>query len=345
MLEKPDLQDEILAACLQDAYGIQPTEILFLPLGADRNTVVYRVQSADALPYFVKLRRGDFDTITVDVPKALYDQGITSIIAPIPNRSAHLSTLLGEFNLILYPFVEGLGGWDHPLSDANWTTFGQALKRVHTAVLPPTLLARIPREKYSPYWRDRVRQFQAQVENTPFADPVAHTLASFLRDKRRVVSHLIQRAEDLAALLQTQSTTQVLCHSDIHVGNLLINPSALYIVDWDQPICASKERDLMFIGGGLGAGSHSPEQEEALFYAGYGQTALNPVALAYYRYERIVQDIVAYCEQLLLTDAGGEDRPNSLRNLTNQFESGQVIEMAYRTETLLPPNLRVSANR
>ena len=341
MLEKPDLQDEILAACLQDAYGIQATEIQFLPLGADRNTVVYRVQSAAALPYFVKLRRGDFDTITVDVPKALYDQGITSIIAPIPNRAAHLSTPLGEFNLILYSFVEGLGGWDQPLSDANWTTFGQALKRVHTAVLSPALLARIPREKYSTYWRDRVRQFQAQVENTSFADPVADALAAFLRDKRRVVSHLIQRAEDLAALLHTQPATDVLCHSDIHVGNLLINPNALYIVDWDQPILAPKERDLMFIGGGLGAGSHTPEQEETLFYTGYGQTSLNPVALAYYRYERIVQDIVSYCEQLLLTNAGGEDRPNSLRQLTRQFEAGQVIDMAYRTETLLPPNLRV----
>ena len=45
----------------------------------------------------------------------------------------------------------------------------------------------------------------------------------------------------------------------------------------------------------------------ALFYQGYGQAAVDQTVLAYYRYERIVQDIAAYCQQLLLTDEGGAD--------------------------------------
>ncbi len=341
MLEKPDLQDEAIAACLGDHYGLNATEISFLPLGADMNTAVYRVVSADSLPYFVKLRRGVFDAVSVDVPKFLHDAGITQIIAPIANRSGQLSSSLGEFNLILSPFIEGHGGWDVDLSDRDWVHFGRALKSIHSAALPPTLAARIPHETYSPYWRERVTGFQEQIQADVFVDPSAAGLAELLRDKQRVVNHLIQRAEDLGAVLQLQPTHEVLCHSDIHVGNVLMNSSGeLYIVDWDQPILAPKERDLMFIGGGLGGGGHTPEQEVALFYEGYGQTEINPVALAYYRYERIVQDIAAYCTQLLLTDEGGEDRAQGLRQMTSQFLPGAVIDMAYRTEHQLPPTLQ-----
>src|SRR5690606_31643040 len=112
----------------------------------------------------------------------------------------------------------------------------------------------------------------------------------FLRRQHRIVSELVSRAERLASFLQTRSLPFILCHADIHAGNILIDTSGqLYIVDWDTLILAPKERDLMYVGGGLFGGRRSPQEEEALFYQGYGQVAVDPVALAYYRYERIVQ--------------------------------------------------------
>jgi spectinomycin phosphotransferase len=113
----------------------------------------------------------------------------------------------------------------------------------------------------------------------------------------------------------------------------LIDPNGLlYIVDWDAPLWAPKERDLMFAGGGLGAGWLTPVAEEAAFYEGYGSTALNSVALAYYRYERIIQDIAAYCEQLLLSDEGGDDRPQSFRYLASNFLPDSVLAIAMRAD-------------
>lgn len=342
MLEKPDLQDEAIITCLRDAYGLNIVEINFLPLGADMNTAVYGAIATNQTGYFVKLRSGNFDTITVDVPKFLFDCGISQIIAPISTQSGQLSSPVGEFNLILYPFIDGDNGWEVDLEDQDWVAFGQALKKIHTVKLPSTLAARIPHEKYSSYWRERVKGFQTQVETTQFTDPEAAGLAKLLNEKKSVVNHLIQRAEDLGTVLSAQVPNEVLCHSDIHVGNTLMSNMAdiLYIVDWDQPILAPKERDLMFIGGGLGGGGHTPEQEEKLFYEGYGQIEINPVVLAYYRYERVVQDIAAYSEQLLLTDEGGEDRAEGLRQISSQFLPGAVIDMAYRTEQRLPRKLQ-----
>ncbi|MEO8391703.1 MAG: aminoglycoside phosphotransferase family protein [Chloroflexota bacterium] len=334
MLEKPALEDAEIVACLRDQYRLEIVEVTFLPLGADANTAVYRVVAADQTPYFLKLRSGAFDEASVLLPRFLHEQGIPQIIAPIATTSGqlwgHLDALDG-FKVLLSPFIEGQNGWDVDLSDRQWIEFGAALKAVHIAQVPPTLISRVPRETYSPKWREIVRGFQAQVEQETFADPISAELAALLKDKRPVIDDLISRAERLGQMLQSNPPETVICHADLHMGNLLITATGdFYIVDWDTPILAPKERDLMFIGGGIGRLDSA--QEIALFYQGYGQTQIDPVALAYYRYERIIEDIAAYCQQLFLSDEGGQDREQGLHQLSGQFLPDDVIEVAYRTD-------------
>ncbi|MBC8264745.1 MAG: aminoglycoside phosphotransferase family protein [Anaerolineales bacterium] len=333
MLEKPDLQDEKIKACLQDEYGLLVVQVVFLPFGADLNTAVYRVVADDETPYFLKLRSGIFDETSVALPKFLSDQGIVQIIASLPTRTGQLWASLDAFKLILYPFVEGHNGFEVDLSDRHWSDFGTALKSIHTAVVPPALIRRIRQETYSPQWRGIVKTFLEGVGNGAVDDPVAVELAAFLKIKRDEILDLVGRAERLAQALQARSPEFILCHSDIHAGNILIDSNdAFYIVDWDDPILAPKERDLMFIGGGQMGAWRTPQEEETLFYQGYGQTEVDPRALAYYRYERIIQDIAVYCEQLFLTDEGGEDREQSLQYLKSNFLPNGVLEIAYNSD-------------
>jgi len=113
---------------------------------------------------------------------------------------------------------------------------------------------------------------------------------------------------------------------------VLIHENAdIYIVDWDEPIMAPKERDLMFIGGGVGNVWNKP-LEEKLFYKGYGKTEINPTNLAYYRHERIVEDIAIYSQELLLTTAGGKNRPEMYRHFIAMFEPQGVVDIAFKTD-------------
>jgi spectinomycin phosphotransferase len=332
MLEKPDLPDELLIACLQHDYGLRIVQVDFLPLGNDLNTAVYRVVADDARSYFLKLRSGAFDEITVAIPRLLSDQGMAQIIAPIATSAGQLWTRLEAYAVILFPFVAGRNGFEVEVSDRQRVELGAALKRIHTLAVPEALRQRLPREIYAPYWRELVRGFQAHAEDTTFTEPVAAQLAALLRAKRTVIDDLILRAEQRASLLQNRSLEYVLCHADIHAANLLIDANdSLYIVDWDTLIVAPKERDLMFVDSGIDNVWRSA-REQALFYQGYGEAELESIALAYYRYERIVEDIAAYCQQLLLTDQGGKDREEGLRQLTSQFLPGNVIEVAYASE-------------
>jgi spectinomycin phosphotransferase len=333
MLEKPDLQDEQIIACLQDEYGLLAVQVAFLPLGADRDTAVYRAVADDETPYFIKLRRGVFDETSVALPKCLSDQGIVQIIAPLATKAGQLWTNLDAFRLILYPFVEGHDGYEIDLSDRQWVDFGTALKRIHTAAVPPALIRRIQQETYSPQWREIVKTFLERVDDDAFDDPVAVRLAASLKARRDQILDLVGRAERLARALLSRPLEFILCHSDIHAGNILIDANgAFYIVDWDNPILAPKERDLMFIGGGQMGAGRTPREEETLFYQGYGQTQIDPTALAYYRYERIIEDIAVYCEQIFLTNEGGRDREQSLQYLASNFVPNGVLEIAYRSD-------------
>ena len=333
MLEKPDLPDEQLIACLRDAYGLHVSQIAFLPIGNDVNTAVYRVVADDATPYFLKLRSGAFDDVIVAIPHLLRAQGITQIIAPLATRAGTLWTRLDAFAVILSPFVAGRNGFAAPLSDRQWIELGGALRDIHTAVVPDALRQRIPHETFSPHWRDAVRAFQTQAEETAFDDPIAAQMAAFLRAKRDTITDLVERAERLGNALRARSLDYVVCHADLHGANVLIDANdTLYIVDWDTLVVAPKERDLMFIGAGIG-GAWRDAREATLFYQGYGQTAIDPTALAYYRYERIIEDIAEYCARILLTEGDGADRAKGLRQFTGQFLPNRVIAIAYQSDT------------
>jgi spectinomycin phosphotransferase len=205
---------------------------------------------------------------------------------------------------------------------------------------PPSAgAARASREDYSARWREVVSGFDHQLETRAYDDPVAERLAAFWRTKRDEIRALVARAEQLANSLRARADAVddfVLCHADLHPGNLLQDAGGeLAIVDWDAPIFAPRERDLMCLGGGVSE-VWSDAREEALFYAGYGPITLDPLALAYYRYERIVADLAAYGEQIFGAHGSLEDREHGLRQVMGQFLPRQVVEVAHRTFTRLP---------
>lgn len=343
MLEKPDIQDEAILTSVRDNYDLPVVQVTFLPWGADRDTAVYRGFSDNDQSYFLKLRSGTFDAMTIAVPRLLHEQGIAQIIAPLRTQSGGLWADLDRFKLTVFPFVEGRDGYMLTLSDQHWIDFGRAMKGIHTAKLPSDIRDQIHREDYSDQWRERVKAFQIMAAENDFADPVAIEFASFLNRERKAIGHLVQRAEDLAGAMKSQSEPLVLCHGDMHAGNAFIdNGDRLFVVDWDTLVLAPKERDLMYAGGGQFCNHRPPEEEERLFYQGYGSTEADPVGLAYYRYERIVQDIAEYCAMILPTEGDSADRENGSRQLQSQFAPGAVVELTYRSEQFLPAELRVT---
>ena len=333
MIEKPDIPESFIVECLQEEYCLQVTGLSFLPIGADVNTAVFRVVAVDQTVSFLKLRKGDFNEIAVRVPYFLYESGISAIIAPILPRNQQLWCSFAAFTAILYPFIEGKDGYEMKLTEHQWLEFGRAMHSVHSVHLPTSLSHAIPKETFSPRWREMVREHQTLADEIKFTDPVAAKLAAFMRDKQAAIKQAVERADTLGDELREQPLEFVLCHSDIHPGNLHITPDgAVFIVDWDDPIFAPRERDLLLIGG---CSTWSDPTEEAWFYQGYGETKINWVAMTYYRYERLIADLAVISQMIFSSNEGGADRETHLGFFTSIFLPGHELDLAAQADSRL----------
>ncbi|MBA2651152.1 MAG: phosphotransferase [Tatlockia sp.] len=331
MLVKQSLSDQLIIDCLRTHYGIPVETLTFLPLGADTDASVYKAEAQDRRSYFVKLKRGHHHDIGIAIVQLLHKVGIQQIIPPVKTIKGQPTQRIDDFTLIVYPFIEGKDGFTRTLTDEHWLTLGKTLRKIHEINLPSSIKERIRHEAYSPKWREVIRSLYPHIEATPIGDQIALKLLAFIKKNILTIKRLVNRAEQLAQILQNETPLFVLCHSDIHGGNVLIDDDeTIYIVDWDDPIMAPKERDLMFIGGGVANVWNKPH-EEALFYKGYEKVAVNITLLAYYRHERIVEDIAIYGQDLLLSTAGGENRLEMYQHFIDMFEPRGVIDIAFKT--------------
>lgn len=305
---------------------------VFLPIGADVNAAAFRVTASDGASYFLKLRRGAFCSAAVAVPDFLHRVlGLDTVPAPIPTRRHELWASAEGFHWVLYPFIEGVDGFQRALSDAHWSKLGATMRAVHDAALPAALLEQLPWEDHAPHARSLVRDLHEGLDQRRDEDPIARELAAFWRANYQEIQTILDRAEALARALAERELKQVLCHADLHAGNVLIGADdALFVVDWDTMIRAPRERDLMFVGGGVG-GVWNDAREERLFRRGYGEQEIDRVALAYYRYERIVVDIAEASEPIFAAQGSRDDRRALLQLTRDQLAPGNVVEIAHRT--------------
>lgn len=339
MLEKPVLSDAKITAALQTDYGIVVAKLDFLPIGNDSSAWVYRVETTDGQIYFLKLKRGAVYAPSVIVPRYLLKQGMSQVVAPLPTQTPAMWASVDDFALLLYPFIEGDNGMVVGLSDQQWIDYGAVLRQLHATHLPPALLAQLPKERFvpNPKWSGIVKTLLAAIPTNNYKDALEKELAVFWRAKQAEIGKIVARAEALGRLLQQQRIPFVLCHADIHTANLLINSGGqLFVVDWDQPVLAPKERDLMFVVGAALGGFVVDGNAERLFFQGYGQAEINWLALAYYRYEWVVQDLGDYAERVFLMEHTGEETKRAaVQELMAMFAPGDVVDVAYQAETKL----------
>ncbi len=328
MLKKPAIADATLLAAVRDRYGLSATGIEFLALGYDINAGVYRITTT-AADYFLKVKTGAIYPPAVIVPRSLYDRGLRQIVTPLPARDGSLITTVEQFNLILYPYIEHHTASEIGLTDDQWREFGAIVRQIHDTPLPQTVT--LDREAFAPSadWRRIAHATHARIRHETYTDPEQIALAEAWRTHYDAITELLRRADAYGQHLRERDLPHVLCHADLHTGNLLIDAQGqLFVVDWDQPVVAPKERDLMFISGGRVITAVSQQQEVA-FFDGYGQTDIDREALIYYRAAWVVQDIGGFAEQVfLLPDLSVEAKREAIRYFVGSFAPDSIAESA-----------------
>jgi len=293
VIEKPDIPDSVLADGVRDGWGLSVEEVVFMPVGLDGAAWAYEVRIVGGGRRFLKVRTGEFTRPALALPSYLFDHGLRQVVAPIGGVHAACG-----LRLALYPFIDGPSLWSEGLTDAQWTTYGRFLGALHAVELPCEVAGSLPMETYASTAPYRVRALAGQAA----ADPALRPL---WRRHRERLSAWADEAERLERDASADPPPVVVCHADIHPGNLLADGDDLRVVDWDAPVRASRERDLMFVFG-TDFGEHPINaRREALFRAGYGPLDLDDALLRYYRLERRLDD-VALCAATVLDESATE---------------------------------------
>lgn len=328
-----DISHETIAQHLTQAYRLRAVRSELLSAGAGTTSAAFRVIADDETRHFLKLQQGELNPSALALLAFLHhDKGIEAVMAPIPTADGALSTQSHGFSWTLHPFFDGQNGFDSALSDRQWIALGQALGAIHRTELPEALLASLPKESYAHQWREGVRRYQRRFINGTAGDGIVQRFLAFWEEHAEEIDTVVYRSEQLASILLERPPRLVPCHSDIHAGNVLVGDGdRLSIVGWHAPILAPKERDLMFIGGGVGNAWNQPRQQ-APFYEGYGPSEIDTVALAYYRYERITKDVLELCDRILdSAKAGAEEREEGLRRMQSLFLPNGVVAIAHQS--------------
>jgi spectinomycin phosphotransferase len=290
MLESSSELQKLILQNLAKFYGIKANTLTQIEKGANSNALVYRSEK-----FFVKIIKRKHKSVNLDVMELLKASGLKHIIYPIKTLDGNSAQYAEEFTLIVYPFIEGQDGFSQILTEKQWQILGKELRKLHEIKVPDSTQKLLRHETYSAKFRDDVTALYNNLDTITATDNVALKFIDSLKKNSDTIHKLINQAEELAKILKETPAQFVLCHTDIHGGNVLIKDDEIYIVDWAAPMMAPKERDLMFIGGGVANVWNKPD-EETFFYKGYGHTEINKALLSYYRHERIVQDISEFAE-------------------------------------------------
>jgi spectinomycin phosphotransferase len=325
---KEPLPEQQIIKILKNYYGIDIQSAQLYSGGADMEAFAYKADGK-LNSYFVKIKHAQHDEISLSIINLLQNSGVKEIIFPLYTVSGKLFESLDGFKIIVYPFVNAPNGFKQTLTQKQWIQLGQAIRKIHETSVPSSLQQQLRKETYSIKWREMAKSFYNKIDPQKSDDKITLDFKLFFKKNSDKIFQLVNVAEELSKKLQPDLNKYVLCHSDIHAGNVLIqNCDSIYIIDWDEPMMAPKERDLMFIGGGVG-NVWNKSQEVSCFYKGYGETNIDRTTLAYYRHERIVEDIAVYGRDLLSRDQNDQSRFQMFKYLIAMFDPNGVVDIAF----------------
>lgn len=345
MRKSPPILVERLRACLQEQYRITAITIDYLPLGLNYNAGVYRVESVDKgnrLSYLLKVKSGTLYKPSCLVPGYLKMQGIGTVVAPLPTKANTLWTQVDNWNLIVYPFIDGDSSWSG-MTNEQWRDVGVTFKRIHQVPLPSTGFDSIRKEMFDPTaYVQWIRNFEAQRVNIQDPKNLSESQQALLSSwgmYENVIHEAMTLMKKLARVLQKTTLPYVICHADLHPANLIRTHSGhAFVIDWDDVMLAPKERDFHFVGEAPVEGS-TPSSISP-FFQGYGQTNIDWIALTYFRYERVIQDVIECTRHVFFREnATEETRADEARLFNEALTEGGEIDAAHAAAAHLPSNL------
>lgn len=325
MLTKPTaLNEHEVKKAIEVAYRTYVSSLDFMPVG--EASWSYRLTTTSKDHWFVKVIQGNRYDPAFVVPAFLSEKlGYDFVVAPKRTVEGDLWTKVRSFTIVLYPYLAGETADNRPLSADQWQKVGQMIHTLHQTAVPRNLRARLWQETFVSRWAQGARAVVTHaIQQQP--EGIAGELAAFIRAREEEIDSILLRTEELGGDLKRHSLPYVLCHADPNKANVFVTADRrIVLLDWDDVMLAPKERDLVFFLGGKKEPflkAYDPERKNKV----------NSAAIAYYRYDWVVQEINGYGQRVFFSDLNAAEKRHALQELFKLFAPGDVVDVAYEVD-------------
>lgn len=317
MLNELELDKDGLRKVLSAMYGLRATALTFVPQG--EVTYGYRADCQDGSRYFVKVyndsrasrRSAARLPYTLAINRALHDRGILPHVPyPVRARNGWLRGGFAGHPLVVYPFIEGVNPSDEVFHSAPMLgQLAEVVVRLHQATAQ--LDMPLPQEDFTAdFEADLLACLDALHQVDEGSTPGQQELAALILPREQGVRDRLARLYELGAWAKALAPEMVLCHTDIHRFNVLVDAAGeLHLLDWETALVAPREHDLKMMGG--------PSMEA--FLAHYVELAgcvhLEPDLFGYYFHHRILEDLTDRMYRILHENRSDEQDQTDLQDI------------------------------
>src|SRR6267143_2098577 len=246
MPTESQVDKSLLKNVIQEEFGIGiATMTPILKVGATRG---YVIGSLDHRQFFLKIYPND------KVPNAsfrfAYDLfgrvGIENIVHPIAADSGQMRIQIGEFHVALFNFVAGKTAEENRMDNSQLEKLGELLAKIHQS--KKVIGEYSVRENFEIAFKDKFIAIFEHIHPLP-ARPGEYKqkLGVLLEPHTEKFMQELGTLEELQRKVRKMDLEFFNCHGEPSPGNVLASHKGeIYLLDWDEPIFAPKEKDLLF---------------------------------------------------------------------------------------------------
>ncbi|MDO8551709.1 MAG: phosphotransferase [bacterium] len=308
MLTEPSINQLSVKTKLEEEYGLKLAKLTFIPKG--ECSWGYILEDENKQKSFLKI----YPNLSVPetafiLTNDLFEKaGIKNIIHTYKTKTGGVRVRIDTFQMALFNYVYGKDGNEQPLTDAHLQQLGKLLKRIHQA---NSRVGEYPiREDFSIPKKDDFIQIISDFGRLPMEiGKEARELRDFIILHKLELFEEYKKLEESRSKLLGLNLPFVTCHGDPTPGNIRVGVDGeIYLIDWDDPIFAPKEKDLFFFA--------DPKYQSVLAsYEEAGNLEINQEVVDFYRHKWNITEIIDYGNRFLYSNMSEVQKRHDLEEL------------------------------
>lgn len=294
MISEPNLNKEQLKNLLENKYALQIEDLIFEPKG--EVSWSYIIQCKDGEKKFIKIhKRRDLNIQRLQLLFDLHTKcQIENIAYPLKTIEGDLEIEVDGYPAVLFNFINGKTSLEQELTNDQLMNLGELLARIHQSKVAVGSFD--TKEKFTHSFKPGIQNIYDYLDKPQELNEPQKETVEIYRRFREIFLAELDSLEKLGVDFRNRDIEFVNCHGEPSPNNILITPKGqVYLIDWDEPIFAPKEKDLMFF-----------DKRFQQFMKGYGKSskdiALNKDVLKYYQLLWNVQEIEDWGTRVLFEE-------------------------------------------